>query len=78
VRDPFVRSVVLKRDDVDFNCSPFSIPAIRNLSESELDPHVTLIAGDTFRRRLRRTAVSDRNDCRGTVRGATWTTEIVF
>jgi predicted ATPase len=46
VRDPFVRSVVLKRDGVDFNRSPFSIPAIRNLSELELDPHVTLIAGE--------------------------------
>ena len=45
--DPFVRSVVLKRDEVaDFDRYPFSIPAIRVLSELELDPHVTLLAGE--------------------------------
>jgi predicted ATPase len=47
VTDPFVRSVVLKRDEVeDFDRYPFSIPAIRQLSELELDPAVTLFAGE--------------------------------
>jgi predicted ATPase len=45
--DPFVRSVVLKRDDVDdFDAYPFSIPAIRQLRELQIDPHVTLFAGE--------------------------------
>ena len=34
VDDAFVRSVVLKRDEVeDFEAYPFSIPAIRKLNE---------------------------------------------
>jgi predicted ATPase len=42
-----VRSVVLKRDEIsDFNVYPFSIPAIRDLDELALDPHVTLFAGE--------------------------------
>jgi predicted ATPase len=45
--DPFVRSVVLKRDQVkSFDAYPFSIPAIRQLSELELGPEVTLLAGE--------------------------------
>jgi predicted ATPase len=47
VPDPFVRSVVLKRDEgLDFESYPFSIPAIRQLSELELDSEVTLLAGE--------------------------------
>jgi predicted ATPase len=43
----FVRSVVLKRDEVeDFDAYPFSIPAIRTLDELRIDPHVTLFAGE--------------------------------
>jgi predicted ATPase len=43
----FVRSVVLKRDEVeDFEAYPFSIPAIRELNELPIDPHVTLFAGE--------------------------------
>ena len=42
-----MRSVVLKRDEIaDFNVYPFSIPAIQELHELELDPHVTLFAGE--------------------------------
>jgi len=42
-----VRSVVLKRDAIDdFGSYPFSIPAIRQLDELMLDPHVTLFAGE--------------------------------
>src|SRR6266542_5253174 len=44
--DALIRSVVLKRDRVDPEAYPFSIPAIRQLDELELDPHVTLFAGD--------------------------------
>ena len=45
--DAFVRSVVLKRDEVDdFDAYPFSIPAIRRLDELPMDPHVTLFAGE--------------------------------
>jgi predicted ATPase len=37
----------LKRDEVDnFDAYPFSIPAIRQLDELALDPHVTLFAGE--------------------------------
>lgn len=47
VKDAFIRSVVLKRDEVhDFEVYPFSIPAIAQLHELELDPHVTLFAGE--------------------------------
>src|SRR6266545_5929161 len=43
----FVRSLVLKRDEIDdFAAYPFSIPAIRHLNELTLDPHVTLFAGE--------------------------------
>lgn len=45
--EPFVRSVVLKRDEIaDFDAYPFSIAAIQELHELELDPHVTLFAGE--------------------------------
>ena len=45
--DAFVRSIVLKRDQIDdFDVYPFSIPAIQELHELALDPHVTLFAGD--------------------------------
>jgi predicted ATPase len=47
VDDAFVRSVVLKRDEVEnFEAYPFSIPAIRELNELPIDPHVTLFAGE--------------------------------
>jgi predicted ATPase len=47
VDDAFVRSVVLKRHEVDdFDAYPFSIPAIRRLEELPIDPHVTLFAGE--------------------------------
>jgi predicted ATPase len=46
-KDAFVRCVVLKRDEVDdFDAYPFSIPAIRQLDELQIDPHVTLFAGE--------------------------------
>ena len=45
--DPFVRAIVLKREQVgSFDAYPFSIPAIRQLSELELGPEVTLLAGE--------------------------------
>ena len=45
--DALVRSVVLKRDEIDdFDRYPFSIPAVRQLDELKLDPHVTLFAGE--------------------------------
>jgi predicted ATPase len=45
--DPFVRSVVLKREQVEsFETYPFSIPSIRNMSELELGSNVTLLAGE--------------------------------
>jgi predicted ATPase len=47
VATPFVRSVVLKRDEVpDFGSYPFSIPAVRELEQLELHPEVTLLAGE--------------------------------
>jgi len=47
VDDALLRSVVLKRDGIDdFDVYPFSIPAVRQLDELELDPHVTLFAGE--------------------------------
>jgi len=47
VDDALLRSVVLKRDAVDdFDVYPFSIPVLRQLDELELDPHVTLFAGE--------------------------------
>ena len=43
----FVRSVVLKRDEVaDFGSYPFSIPAIRDLEQLDLHAGVTLLAGE--------------------------------
>jgi predicted ATPase len=41
-----IRSVTLERDDVDVSRYPFSIPAIAALTTLELDPHVTLFAGE--------------------------------
>jgi predicted ATPase len=47
VDQAFVRALVLKRDEVvDFDAYPFSIPAIKQLDELALDPHVTLFAGE--------------------------------
>jgi predicted ATPase len=47
ISDALVRSVVLKRDEVEnFDKYPFSMPAIRDLHELTLDPHVTLFAGE--------------------------------
>jgi len=47
VEDALVRSVVLKRDGIgDLGAYPFSIPAIRQLDQLGLDPHVTLFAGE--------------------------------
>ena len=38
---------MLKRDEIaDFDVYPFSIPAIQELHELQLDPHVTLFAGE--------------------------------
>ena len=45
--DLFVRSLQLKRDEVEsFESYPFSMPAIRQLSELPLDTQVTLFAGE--------------------------------
>ena len=45
--EAFLRAVALKRDEVeDFDTYPFSIPAIRTLSQLELAPDVTLFAGE--------------------------------
>jgi predicted ATPase len=47
VSDALVRSVVLKRDDIDdASAYPFSIPAIRALDELALDPAVTFFVGE--------------------------------
>jgi predicted ATPase len=47
VLDPFVRTVTLRRDDIEDPAAyPFSIPAIQSLTELELDPGVTLVAGE--------------------------------
>lgn len=46
MRDALVRSVHFKRDDIDPNVYPFSIPALRDLTELELDPHVTFLVGE--------------------------------
>ena len=47
VDDLFVRSLVLKRDEIEsFEAYPFSIPAIRQLSELKLGSRVTLFAGE--------------------------------
>ncbi|HET8607525.1 MAG TPA: AAA family ATPase [Gaiellaceae bacterium] len=43
----FLRSVVLKRDEVEsFGRYPYAVPAIRTLDELELDPAVTLLVGE--------------------------------
>jgi predicted ATPase len=45
--DALVRSVALRRDDVeDFSTYPFSIPAIATLDELALDPAVTFFVGE--------------------------------
>ncbi|HET7648704.1 MAG TPA: AAA family ATPase [Gaiellaceae bacterium] len=45
--EPFIRTVVLKRDEVEsFDEYPYSIPAVRALAELELGPQVTLLAGE--------------------------------
>src|SRR5438046_2059551 len=45
--DALVRSVVLKRDAIeDLDAYPFSIPALHDLDELTLDPHVTFFAGE--------------------------------
>ena len=45
--EPFVRSVILKRDEIESPDEyPFSIPAIRDLDELDLDRGVTLLAGE--------------------------------
>jgi predicted ATPase len=45
--DLFVRSLVLKRDEIEsFDVYPFSIPAIRQLDELKLNSAVTLFAGE--------------------------------
>jgi predicted ATPase len=45
--EPFVRAVVLKRDEVEsFDDYPYSIPAVRALAELELGAEVTLLAGE--------------------------------
>lgn len=41
-----IRSVSLVRDGVDMSRYPYSIPAIAALTTLELDPHVTLFAGE--------------------------------
>jgi predicted ATPase len=47
VAEPFIRTVVLKRDEVEsFDEYPYSIPAVRALAELELGPQVTLLAGE--------------------------------
>jgi predicted ATPase len=44
--DALVRSVIVKRDGIDTNAYPFSIPALRELSELDLDPRVTFFVGE--------------------------------
>jgi predicted ATPase len=47
VLEPFVRSLVVRRDAIeDADDYPFSIPAIRALTDLQLDPHVTLFTGE--------------------------------
>jgi predicted ATPase len=43
----FIRMVRLRRDQVpDFARYPFSIPAVANLDELELDPRITILVGE--------------------------------
>ena len=45
-RQPFIRSLSIDRAAIgDATAYPFSIPAIAGLSELDLDPHVTFLAG---------------------------------
>ena len=45
-QDPFIRSLSVDRASIgDPRAYPFSIPALADLSELELDPHVTFLAG---------------------------------
>ena len=45
--DALVRSIVLKRDEIDDpDAYPFSIPALHDLSELPLDPRVTFFVGE--------------------------------
>jgi predicted ATPase len=47
VADALVRALVVKRDQIeDPNAYPFSIPALRDLEELELDPSVTFFIGE--------------------------------
>lgn len=46
MNDALVRSVVVKRDGLDASAYPFSIPALHDLTELELDPRVTFLVGD--------------------------------
>jgi predicted ATPase len=41
-----IRSVSLRREEVDASRYPFSIPALRSLTTLELHPQVTLFAGE--------------------------------
>jgi predicted ATPase len=44
--EPFIRSLVIDRGAIaDLASYPFSIPAIAGLTELDLDPHVTFLAG---------------------------------
>ena len=51
-----IRAVSLERDGIDVDRYPFSIPAIRTLTTLELDPHVTLLAGEASRHKRVRVA----------------------
>jgi predicted ATPase len=43
----YVRSVVLKRDDIPtFTQYPFNLPSIRTLNQLTLDPNVTYLIGE--------------------------------
>jgi predicted ATPase len=47
MNDALLRSVVLKRDEIEsFDSYPYSIPAIRSLDELRIDPRVTFFAGE--------------------------------
>src|SRR5204862_1403928 len=41
-----IRAVSLARDAIDVGRYPYSIPAMRELTTLELNPHVTLFAGE--------------------------------
>jgi predicted ATPase len=47
VNESFLRTVVLKRDEIEsFDEYPYSIPAIRQLRSLDIDPGVTFLAGE--------------------------------